>query len=107
MSSISGLDLRRQVTRPNSRLPRPGTGEVRLRMGAIGLSPLGVEAVASVEAIGPEVVGYALGDRVATRVPGGRPAFPRIVSERDLIGVPKDISNDDAAGFLRPGLVAR
>jgi NADPH:quinone reductase-like Zn-dependent oxidoreductase len=76
-------------------------------MGAIGLSPLGVEAVASVEAIGAEVVGYALGDRVATRVPGGRPAFPRIVSERDLIGIPKDISNDDAAGFLRAGLVAR
>lgn len=89
------------------RVPRPGDGEVRLRMGALGLSPLGVQAVATVDAVGPEVVGFATGDRVATRLPGARPAFQRIVSERELIGIPKDVSFDDAAALLAQGLVAR
>jgi hypothetical protein len=76
-------------------------------MGALGLSPLGVQAVATVDAIGPEVVGFAAGDRVAMRVPGVRPGFQRIVSERDLIGIPKDVSFDDAAAVLAAGLVSR
>ena len=76
-------------------------------MGALGLSPLGVQAVATVDAVGPEVVGFAPGDRVAMRIPGSRPGFHRIVSERDLIGIPKDVSFDDAAGLLASGLVAR
>jgi hypothetical protein len=40
-------------------------------------------------------------------VPGNRAAFPRIASERDLIGIPKDVSFDDAAGLLPAGLIAR
>lgn len=86
---------------------RPASGQVRLRMGALGLSPLGVQAVATVDAVGADVVGFAAGDRVASRVPSARPGFPRIVSERDLIGIPKDVSFADAAALLAPGLVAR
>jgi hypothetical protein len=88
-------------------LPRPGHGQVRLRLGAIGMSALGVQAVGTVDAVGKEAVGFAPGDRVAMRVPGSRAGFPRIVSERDLIGIPKDVSFDDAAGLLPAGLVAR
>lgn len=76
-------------------------------MGALGLSALGVQAVGTVDAVGPEVVGFAPGDRVAMREPGTRAGFQRIVSERDLIGIPKDVSFEDAAAILPSGLVAR
>ncbi|NEM90384.1 hypothetical protein [Galbitalea soli] len=88
-------------------LPRPGESEVRLRMGAIGVSALGVQSVGTVDAVGKGAVGFAQGDRVAVRIPGSRAGFPRIASERDLIGIPKDISFDDAAALLPAGLVAR
>ncbi|WP_213814081.1 hypothetical protein [Glaciihabitans sp. dw_435] len=76
-------------------------------MGALGMSPLGIQALGTVDAVGPEAVGFAPGDRVAMREPSDRPGFQRIVSERDLIGLPKDVSFDDAAAVLATGLVAR
>ena len=88
-------------------MPRPGVGQVRLTLGAVGLSRLGVQAVGTVDAVGKEAVGFAAGDRVALRIPGSRAAFPQIASERDLIGIPKDVSFDDAAGLLPAGLIAR
>jgi D-arabinose 1-dehydrogenase-like Zn-dependent alcohol dehydrogenase len=97
------LSIRRQ----RQLMPRPGVGQVRLTLGAVGLSPLGVQAVGTVDAVGKEAVGFAAGDRVALRVPGSRAAFPQIASERDLIGIPKDVSFDDAAGLLPAGLIAR
>jgi hypothetical protein len=97
------LSIRRQ----RQLMPRPGHGQVRLILGAVGLSPLGVQAVGTVDAVGKEAVGFAAGDRVALRVPGTRAAFPQIASERDLIGIPKDVSFDDAAGLLPAGLLAR
>lgn len=97
------LSIRRQ----RQLLPRPGLGQVRLTLGAVGLSRLGVQAVGTVDAVGKEAVGFAAGDRVALRVPGSRAAFPQIASERDLIGIPKDVSFDDAAGLLPAGLIAR
>ncbi|MDQ1570331.1 MAG: NADPH:quinone reductase [Actinomycetota bacterium] len=97
------LSIRRQ----RQLMPRPGKGQVRLNLGAVGLSPLGVQAVGTVDAVGQEAVGFAPGDRVALRLPGTRPGFPRIASERDLIGIPKDVSFDEAAGLLPAGLIAR
>jgi D-arabinose 1-dehydrogenase-like Zn-dependent alcohol dehydrogenase len=97
------LSIRRQ----RQLMPRPGHGQVRLTLGAVGLSRLGVQAVGTVDAVGKEAVGFAAGDRVALRVPGSRAAFPQIASERDLIGIPKDVSFDDAAGLLPAGLIAR
>jgi hypothetical protein len=97
------LSIRRQ----RQLMPRPGEGQVRLTLGAVGLSRLGVQAVGTVDAVGKEAVGFAAGDRVALRVPGSRAAFPQIASERDLIGIPKDVSFDDAAGLLPAGLIAR
>ena len=95
------------TSRSATRMPRPGTGDVRLRMGALGLSALGVQAVGTVDAVGPEVVGFAPGDRVAMREPNPRAGFQRMVSERDLIGIPKDVSFEDAAAILPSGLIAR
>jgi hypothetical protein len=97
------LSIRRQ----RQLMPRPGHGQVRLTLGAVGLSRLGVQAVGTVDAVGKEAVGFAAGDRVALRVPGSRAAFPQIASERDLIGIPKDVTFDDAAGLLPAGLIAR
>lgn len=97
------LSIRRQ----RQLMPRPGHGQVRLTLGAVGLSRLGVQAVGTVDAVGKDAVGFAAGDRVALRVPGSRAAFPQIASERDLIGIPKDVSFDDAAGLLPAGLIAR
>jgi hypothetical protein len=97
------LSIRRQ----RQLMPRPGHGQVRLTLGAVGLSRLGVQAVGTVDAVGKEAVGFAAGDRVALRVPGSRAAFPQIASERDLIGIPKDVSFDEAAGLLPAGLIAR
>lgn len=85
----------------------PAEGEVRLRLGAIGMSPLGVEVVATVDGVGDDVYGYASGDRVAMRAPGSRPGFQRLVSERELIGIPKDISFEAVAGRLPGALLAR
>ncbi|HEY5319449.1 MAG TPA: hypothetical protein VIJ76_01095 [Galbitalea sp.] len=107
MDTAMGTKRPTSVRRARQLLPRPGKGQVRLRLGAIGLSPLGVQAVGTVDAVGQEAVGFAPGDRVALRVPGSRAAFPRIASERDLIGIPKDVSFDDAAGLLPAGLIAR
>jgi hypothetical protein len=100
---VRQLSIRRQ----RQLLPRPGIGQVRLNLGAVGLSPLGVQVVGTVDAVGRDAVGFAAGDRVALRIPGSKPAFPRIASERDLIGIPKDISFDDAAAILPAGLIAR
>jgi NADPH:quinone reductase-like Zn-dependent oxidoreductase len=65
-------------------VPLPGPGEVRLRIHAIGLnrteltlrsgrlpvkpalpSPIGFEAAGVIDALGPNVSGFSVGDRVA------------------------------------------
>lgn len=115
MNQISAVDQVRnpsvsrkpRAVRSHARAPRPAAGQVRLRMGALGLTPLGVHVVATVDSVGPEVVGFAPGDRVAMREPSPRAGFQRVVSERELIGIPKDVSFDDAAALLASGLVAR
>jgi NADPH:quinone reductase-like Zn-dependent oxidoreductase len=86
---------------------RPQQGEVRIRLGALGLSALGIQAVGRVEAVGPEAGGFAPGDRVAYRVTSRAPAITHIVGERDLIGFPKDVAIEQAAALLPLGLVAR
>jgi NADPH:quinone reductase-like Zn-dependent oxidoreductase len=86
---------------------RPRTGEVRIRLSALGLSALGIQAVGRVEAVGPDAAGFAPGDRVAYRVTEKAPAITHIVGERDLIGFPKDVAIEQAAALLPLGLVAR
>ena len=87
--------------------PRPRTGEVRVRLGAVGMSALGLQAVGHIEAVGPEAAGFAPGDRVAYPASGETKGLRVVVSQRDLIGFPKDVPIDKAAALLPQGRVAR
>lgn len=99
-------------------LPPPGAGEVRMRHTAIGLNfidtyhrggvykiplpnGLGVEAAGVVEAVGDDVTGYAVGDRVCTFGPIlGAYATERNIAAAALFKTPDDISDDIAAAAL-------
>ncbi len=90
-------------------LRSPGTEQVRVRPTAVGSM-----AVATIDAVGAGSAGFARGDRVA--FPAGRAIRealaagekqPLVIGVESLIGVPKDISDDQAANLLVPGLVAR
>jgi NADPH:quinone reductase-like Zn-dependent oxidoreductase len=78
-----------------------------VRVGALGLSALGVQAIGRIEAVGPEAGGFAPGDRVAYRFTSDTPGLSHIIGERDLIGFPKDVAIEQAAALLPLGLVAR
>lgn len=95
------------MPRSRSLIPRPSKGQVRVRVQALGMSALGVQAAGLVEAVGPEAGGFAPGDRVSYRVTAGNGGLNPLLSERDLIGFPKDVPLDKAAALLPLGLVAR
>lgn len=88
-------------------LPRPKSGEVRVRVHALGLSALGLQAAGLVEAVGPDAGGFAPGDRVSWRSTADAQGLLPVLPERDLIGFPKDISLEKAASLLPHGLIAR
>ncbi|MES1169526.1 MAG: hypothetical protein ABUL47_02440, partial [Leifsonia sp.] len=88
-------------------LERPRQGEVRVRVGALGLSALGVQAIGRIEAVGPEAGGFAPGDRVAYRMTAETSGLTHVLPERDLIGFPKDVPIEKAAALLPMGLLAR
>jgi len=100
----------------------PGRGEVRIRHGAVGLNfadtyfrtglypaPLpagmGVEAAGVVEAVGPDVSGIAVGDRVTyTGSPLGAYSTERVMPAEHLITLPDGIGFDTAAATTMRGL---
>ena len=105
-------------------LAEPGEGEARVRHRAIGLNfidtyhrsglypvdlpaGLGSEAAGEVEAIGPGVTGLKPGDRV---VYTGRPADAyseaRNFPAWQLVPIPEDISDEEAAASFLKGLTA-
>ncbi|MGC9163470.1 MAG: quinone oxidoreductase family protein [Thiomonas sp.] len=105
-------------------LPEPGPGQVLLRHEAIGLNfidvyhrtglypqplpaGLGSEAAGVIEAVGPDVQGFAVGDRVGycTGSPGAY-AQRRIMPVAPLIKLPDDMSFEMAAASLLKGLTA-
>jgi NADPH2:quinone reductase len=71
------------------------------------MSTLGLQATGLVEAVGPEAGGFAPGDRVAYRATKENKGLHPVLSERDLIGFPKDVSLDTAAALLPLGLLSR
>ena len=106
-------------------VPPPGPGEVTLRQEAIGVnfidiyshtglypvplpSGLGQEAAGIVTAVGPDVAGFKVGDRVAY---GGSPvgayATDRTVAADLLVRLPDGISTLTAAAGLMRGLTAQ
>jgi NADPH2:quinone reductase len=102
----------------------PGAGEVRVRHVAVGLNfadtyfrqgyypvPLpngmGVEASGVIEAIGPQVNGFRVGDRITyTGSPLGAYSTERVMPVGSLIKLPVDITHETAAAMTMRGLSA-
>jgi NADPH:quinone reductase len=104
----------------------PGPNEVRLRQTAIGVnfidvvqrrgvspialtlpSGIGGEAAGIIEAVGSEVRGVSVGDRVAyANIYGGAYASIRLVKPETLVPLPDEISDRQAAGMMLKGLTA-
>ncbi len=104
-------------------LPEPGPGEVRLRATAIGLNyidtyhrtglypidlpaVLGQEGAGVVEALGEGVTGLAIGDRVGSFTARGAYATHRTVAADQLVRLPDDVSDEDAAALMLKGATA-
>lgn len=104
---------------------RPGRGEVLVRHTAIGLNfldcyyrsglypapsglPLtpGSEAAGEVIEAGEGVDQLQPGDRVAYVVPLGAYATERLIAADRLVKVPRDISDEQAAGMMLKGMTA-
>jgi NADPH2:quinone reductase len=107
-------------------LPAPGSGEVLLRQTAIALnyidiqhrtgryalpiypSPIGMEAAAVIEAVGPDVASFRPGDRVAYSAPPiGAYADFRLMPADRLVALPDDIADATAAAIMTKGLTAQ
>jgi hypothetical protein len=104
--------------------PRPAPGQVLLRQEAVGLnfidtyyrtglyaaelpSGLGNEAAGVVEAIGPDVDGFNVGDRVGYPTgPLGAYASHRVVDAIRLVPIPAGISSEQAAAAMLKGCTA-
>lgn len=103
----------------------PGPGEVRLKQTAIGLnyidiqhrsgryplpsypSPIGMEAVGVVEAVGGGVTDLRSGDRVVySSAPIGAYADARLMPADRLVPLPDDVSDEIAAAIFTKGLTA-
>ena len=105
--------------------PVPAAGEVLIRQTAIGVNfidiyigsglypwpvdndlILGCEGAGVVEAVGPDVTTFSVGQRVAYTVPNGAYATHRIVPAQMLLALPDAVSDRDAAGSVLKGLTA-
>lgn len=101
----------------------PGQGQVRLRHEAIGVNfidtvfrqgiypmPLpgvtGVEGAGIVEAVGAQVDGIRVGDRMAYFLAPGSYAEVRLINAAELIRTPDDLSSTQVATVLTKGLAA-
>ena len=102
-------------------LPDPGPGEVRIRSTAVGLnfievyqrtglyplklpSGLGGESAGVIEAVGPDVTDFAVGDRVGTFGPAiGSYATHRNLPAASLVKLPDDVDDKTAAAILLKG----
>lgn len=115
-----------EVLRPvELELPPPGPGEVRVRHAAMGVNyvdvyhrtglyPLpslpavpGVEGAGVVEAVGPDVDGWTVGERVAyAGLPAGGYAQARNIPAARVLRLPGGVAETAAAAALLRGLTA-
>lgn len=101
----------------------PGPGEVRVRNTAIGLNyidtyhrsglypmpmplTLGSEGAGVIEAVGPKVKGFKVGDRVAYAQPIGAYAEVLLRPAARLVKIPAGVSDQAAAGMMLKGMTA-
>lgn len=105
--------------------PTPGPHEVVVRLDASGINyidvrqclgdhkrdqlpvTLGYEGAGTVEALGPDAAGVAVGDRVAWQMVQGSYATHAVVPDDALVPVPDGVSTSVAAGLLVQGLTAQ
>lgn len=87
--------------------PRLTEGNVRVRVGAVGISALGTQVAGTIDAVGPDSAGFARNDRVAFRSTAPTSATTVVVAERDLIGIPSGVSLDAAAVIFPCAMLAR
>jgi NADPH2:quinone reductase len=104
----------------------PGPGQVRMGNRAVAVNyrdvlqrsglhsvsslpaPIGLESAGVIEAIGPGVTGFSVGERVAyASAPEGAYAEQRIVSAARLIPLPDAIDDRTAASMTIRGMTAR
>ncbi len=104
----------------------PGPGEVRMRNRAVAVNyrdvlqrsgihavrsfpaAVGLESVGVIEAIGPGVAGFRLGERVGyASAPEGAYAEQRIVPAARLVPLPDSIDDRTAAAMMIRGMTAR
>lgn len=106
-------------------LPAPGPGEVTIRHRAVGLnfvdtyfrtglypaalpSGLGTEAAGVVEAVGPDVTEWSVGDRVAYCLgPLGADADAVTRTTAGLVAIPDGITDPTAAALLLKGMTVQ
>jgi NADPH:quinone reductase len=104
----------------------PGPGQVRIRNVAVAVnyrdvlmrrgvhavkslpSGIGLECAGVIEAVGPDVSGFSVGDRVACAgMPEGSYAEVRIVPAARVIALPAGIDERTAASMMIRGMTAR
>jgi len=101
----------------------PGPGEVRVRNTAVGLNfidtyhrsglypmplpmGLGSEGAGVIEAVGPKVKGFKVGDRVAYAQPIGAYAEVLLRPVARLVKIPAGVSDNTAAAMMLKGMTA-
>lgn len=84
-------------------VPRPTSGVLRLRPTLRGRGFV----VGIVDAAGPDTNGFAPRDRVAWRDTGEQLGELVLRPQRDVLGVPRWITDEQVVSYLGPGLVAR
>ena len=109
----------------NPPTPSPKAGEVLVQDNAIGVNfidtyfrsglypwpvdtdlVLGSEAAGVVAALGEDVTGFALGDRVAYTLPNGAYVSERVIDAKHLVKLPDGVSDEVAAASMLKGLTA-
>jgi hypothetical protein len=114
MTTTATTTIAPLAAQPRSRaaralLPRPGIGQVRLRVDVVDQRARTVAA--TIDAVGADAVGFAAGDRVAYLLPADgadpAPAHLHIVDVDGLVGIPHGVSLRQAAAHLVPGMSAR
>ncbi|MCP2170251.1 quinone oxidoreductase family protein [Goodfellowiella coeruleoviolacea] len=103
--------------------PRPGAGELLVEVGAAGVNyidtyhrsglyplplpfGLGLEGAGRVSAVGPEVTGFSVGDRVAWKQAPGSYAEQVVVRAAEAVAVPDGVSDEVAAAIMLQGMTA-
>ncbi|MEQ1712001.1 MAG: quinone oxidoreductase [Hyphomicrobium sp.] len=103
----------------------PGRGEIRVRNRAVGLNyidtyhrtgyyklpslpaVLGMEGAGEVIAVGPDVDGFKVGDRVAYANPPGAYAEERLIAADRVVSLPETIEFKTAAAMMLQGMTVR